>query len=327
MQGIDIRVVNKDAFDVQADVLVLKYAQASRGLTRQVIERTEQAGFSIDLEQLTPWNHLLTTSYEMTSTKKLLVIGTPPLGKFNYKEIREFGRKSMSILAEDAPRTQSVLLTIHGPGYGLDEAEAFESLVAGLMDSVQSDDFPAALKKIIFVERGPGRVKRMQAILDKLFPEGKIPTAREGGYRSIARMSAETLRSAGYESESKKRVFVAMPFADEFDDIYHYGIQGAINRAGYLCERADMSAFTGDVMKWVKDRIATADLVVADLTGANPNVYLEVGYAWGKGRPTVLLISDAEELKFDVQGQRCLVYSKIRDLEEKLKEELLKLEA
>ena len=49
--------------------------------------------------------------------------------------------------------------------------------------------------------------------------------------------------------------------------------------AGYLCERAYMSSFTGDVLSWVKERIDSAVLLVADLSGANPNVYLEVGYA------------------------------------------------
>ena len=53
--------------------------------------------------------------------------------------------------------------------------------------------------------------------------------------------------------------------------------------AGYLGERADLATFTGDVMDWVRARISSANLVIADLTSANPNVYLEVGYAWGKG--------------------------------------------
>jgi hypothetical protein len=46
----------------------------------------------------------------------------------------------------------------------------------------------------------------------------------------------------------------------------------------------------------------------ADLSDANPNVYLEVGYAWGRGRPTLLVVRDSSHLKFDVQGQRCLIY-------------------
>ena len=51
-------------------------------------------------------------------------------------------------------------------------------------------------------------------------------------------------------------------------------------------------------------------------------MFLEVGYAWGKGRPTILLVRDPNELPFDVRGQRCLVYGKIRELEEALAKEL-----
>ena len=117
-----------------------------------------------------------------------------------------------------------------------------------------------------------------------------------------------------------------MPFAKEFDDRFHYGIHTAIRNAGYLCERADMATFTGDILMWVKERIASAELLVADLSGANPNVYLEVGYAWGKGLPTVLLASDEKDLLFDVRGQRCLVYqNSIRVLEQLLTAELGKL--
>ena len=325
MQGIKIKVVNDDALSVRADVLVLKYAQISHGLTRLVLNRMHESGFSIKENQLTPWAFIQSSSYEMTSTGELLFIGVPPLGKFNYREIREFGRKTLVTLAGSAPRTRSVLMTIHGPGYGLDETEAFESQLAGLVDSIQADDYPNGLEEIIFVERSRGRAKRMQDVLAKLFPEGEIPTIAAGGFRKIGRNSAAILRSVGYESENKKRVFVAMPFAEEFADIYDYGILGAVNAAGYLCERADMESFTGNVMEWVKDRIATADLVVADLIGANANVYLEVGYAWGKGRPTILLVNDAECLKFDTRDQRCLTYSRIKELEEKLKQELVNL--
>ena len=63
-------------------------------------------------------------------------------------------------------------------------------------------------------------------------------------------------------------------------------------------------------------------MVIADLSTANPNVYLEVGYAWGCGKPTILAVRQAEDLKFDVSGQRCLIYRSIKSLEELLRQEL-----
>jgi hypothetical protein len=136
---------------------------------------------------------------------------------------------------------------------------------------------------------------------------------------------SEKFRSVGYSSADKPHMFVAMPFRDEMEDVYEYGIQNAVRKSGFLCERADLSAYTGDVMYWVRKRIQSASLVIADLTNANPNVYLEVGYAWGSGVKTVLLVQEAEQLKFDVRGQRCIVYKRIKDLEEKLLKELVAL--
>jgi len=54
----------------------------------------------------------------------------------------------------------------------------------------------------------------------------------------------------------------------------------------------------------VKKRIPSAALVVADLSTANPNVYLEVGHAWGCGKPTILTVRQTEDLKFDDAAER-----------------------
>jgi hypothetical protein len=125
--------------------------------------------------------------------------------------------------------------------------------------------------------------------------------------------------------ETKPHAFVAMPFKKEMDDVFYYGIQGPVRAAGFLCERVDQEAFTGNILDRVKRKIETAAVIIAELTGANPNVYLEVGYAWGTGRPTVLLATGEHELQFDVRGQRCLTYERIRDLEEALTNELTEL--
>jgi len=122
-------------------------------------------------------------------------------------------------------------------------------------------------------------------------------------------------------------VFVAMPFKKDMDDVFYYGIQQPVRSAGLLCERVDQEAFIGDILDQVKKKIETAAVVIAELSGANPNVYLEVGYAWGNGRPTILLIKDDQELRFDVRGQRCLKYQRIMELEESLKKELKELKS
>ncbi|SJM91073.1 conserved hypothetical protein [Crenothrix polyspora] len=242
--------------------------------------------------------------------------------QFNYSEIRDFARRALVSIASKKPNVHHIVFTIHGPGYGLDETEAFESEVAGIVEAVTSSAYPKYLESITFIESDIRRANRLSKVLNKLLPTGNLPI---DGYDSILTLSTEsqnTLRTVGYSSAGKPHVFVAMPFATEMDDTYHYGIQGAANAAGLLCERADLSTFTGDVMEWVKLRISSAKLVIADLTSANPNVYLEVGYAWGCRVPTVLLIKETNDLKFNVRGQRHIVYKSIKHLEESLRIEL-----
>jgi hypothetical protein len=138
-------------------------------------------------------------------------------------------------------------------------------------------------------------------------------------------VASGSINLEGIESANKPHVFVAMPFNKEFDDIFYLGIQEPVKKAHFLCERIDAEAFTGDIMEQVKKRIESAVIVIGVLTGANPNVYLEIGYAWGKGRPTILLAKAEEQIKFDVRGQKYLKYETITALREALSNELSQL--
>ncbi len=319
---ITLSIEAGNALEFQADVLALKYAQALYGLDEVVAELL--GGKYDDLSLILPEesNFRLIPSKGVIEAKAVLFVGVNRLRQFGYQEIREFGRRVLDSLSAAAPSTRHVCLTIHGPGYGLDEIEAFESEVAGLLDAIKSEDFPSKLERITIIERSVSRAKRMSEVLARLLPAGHVEVGKGGKIKDLGDTATERMRSVGYSSENKRHIFVAMPFAEEMDDIFHYGIQGAVKEAGFLCERADLSTFTGDVIEWVKKRIASSTLVIADLSTANPNVYLEVGFAWGCNRPTVLLCRTGTELKFDVKSQRCLIYKNIKDLEASLRNEL-----
>ena len=318
---IDIHITNADIVKYKTDALALKYAQENYGLDMVVSRMLEKAGYHIAKMHPKPGSYKLLRNVQGFGANILLFMGVVPLYNFGYREIRHFSRSCLTALAREAPEIETLALTLHGVGYGLDESEAFESELAGLLDAISTKDYPPALKKISIVERNTGRCERLKSVLKDLLPANKA-LAEFDTYLKAEPEKNERLRAAGYASDSKPHVFVAMPFKEDMDDVYHYGIQGAVKEAGFLCERADMSTFTGDVMQWVKDRISSASLIVADLTDANPNVYLEVGYAWGCGKPTVLLTKDTRQLKFDVRSQRCVLYKKIKDLEISLAKEL-----
>jgi hypothetical protein len=104
--------------------------------------------------------------------------------------------------------------------------------------------------------------------------------------------------------------FVLMPFTDAFDDVYQLGIKAACANAGAYCERVDEQIFHERILDRIYNQIAKADLVIADMTDRNPNVFYEVGYAHALGKLTILLTQKADDIPFDLKHFPHIVYGK-----------------
>jgi hypothetical protein len=103
--------------------------------------------------------------------------------------------------------------------------------------------------------------------------------------------------------------FVLMPFSTEFDDVYSHIIKSPLEEAGFTVRRADNASGSRNIMHDVIEGILSASLVVADLTGSNPNVYYELGIAHGFRKNVLLLTQDVEEIPFDLRAYRIVSYS------------------
>jgi nucleoside 2-deoxyribosyltransferase len=100
--------------------------------------------------------------------------------------------------------------------------------------------------------------------------------------------------------------FVIMPFDSEFDAVYTDLLSKPLEDAGFNVSRADDVDTRQNVLADVVRGIADADLVVADLTTLNANVFYELGLAHAMGIPTVLVAHQdaAEEIPFDLRQYR-----------------------
>lgn len=106
----------------------------------------------------------------------------------------------------------------------------------------------------------------------------------------------------------KPLAFVLMPFAEGMKSIYTDLIMAALVAQGYEVRRADDLGTQQNIMRDVIASLERASLVVADLTGRNPNVMYEVALAHGLRRPTILIAQRTEDIPFDLQGYRTIVY-------------------
>ncbi len=71
----------------------------------------------------------------------------------------------------------------------------------------------------------------------------------------------------------KAFVFVLMPFEHDFGNIYKFGIKGAVDEVSAYAERLDEQIFTEGMLDRIFNQISKADVIVADMTGRNPNVF------------------------------------------------------
>ena len=117
--------------------------------------------------------------------------------------------------------------------------------------------------------------------------------------------------------------FVLMPFSAEFDDIYRFGIKEPAAELGIAAERVDEQIYRETILERVYRQIDVAHIIIADMSGQNPNVFYEVGYAHAKNKLCVLVTSTAADIPFDLKHRRHIIYGdSIANLKTSIREEL-----
>lgn len=93
------------------------------------------------------------------------------------------------------------------------------------------------------------------------------------------------------------------------DQILRHLVRSVIEPMGYDVLRADELHEEGLITHQVIERLIDGDLVVADLTGRNANVYYELAVRHAAQKPVVHLIEHGEALPFDVANVRAISFS------------------
>jgi hypothetical protein len=130
------------------------------------------------------------------------------------------------------------------------------------------------------------------------------------GQVSILFQSSQPIKVKNFAAQTSAPVcFVVMQFTEEYNELYKEVIRPTCEKFGFSVVRGDDFYSAGLIIEDITRSIRESALIIADVTPNNPNVFYEVGYAHGIGKPTILL-SDRkrDRLPFDISGFRTLFY-------------------
>lgn len=115
-------------------------------------------------------------------------------------------------------------------------------------------------------------------------------------------------------SEDKECFFIA-PIGEagseirkRSDKLMTYIVDEAVSEFGYSVLRADQMDQPGSITSQIIQKTVDSDLVIADLTGHNPNVFYELAVRHATGEPYIQLIDSNELIPFDIADLRTIHY-------------------
>ena len=99
-----------------------------------------------------------------------------------------------------------------------------------------------------------------------------------------------------------------MPFGEPFDELYHEVIRPTVEAMEMRCLRADEVFSVGPIMQDILQGIARAGVIIADVTGRNPNVFYELGIAHTVKDRVIIVSQSMDDVPFDLKHIRMLIY-------------------
>jgi hypothetical protein len=134
---------------------------------------------------------------------------------------------------------------------------------------------------------------------------GRAPAGKK-----TTRRAAESTQKASTNGKARAKdvCFVISPFGGWHDEYHREIFCAAIKSAGLEPVRADDLFRSSNIVHDIWHLVTTSRVLLADLTGKNPNVFYELGLAHAARKPVLLLTQSMDDVPFDLRALRVITY-------------------
>ena len=262
-----------------------------------------------------------------------------------------FMSMSILILDDEKEKRSDLCKYLKIEGYDVFPADTIES--AKRFISAQEFDFAIIDLKIDYSSDYGGAT--VIEYINKVRPKTKaiVLSAYENEKDSDVEKQLENLTFYGYVSKGgqknyitavidelnrlkmappKKKCFVIMPFSstescteEQWLDIFENTIKPAVEESGFNYECFRASLVIGNIIRDILENLYKADVVIADLTDRNANVFYELGVRHALKNATILIAQNIKHIPFDLNNLATLMYDwKTKSGREEFKQKIKK---
>jgi len=143
-------------------------------------------------------------------------------------------------------------------------------------------------------------VRVLHHVLETPLPQGQLGLFSWG----TGPVSFHDIQLSAFEP----KVFVVMQFTAPYQELFEDVIRP-------VCKEFRLDAFhagekfgPGLILEDIVAGLVESQIIIAEITPANQNVFYELGYAHALKKPTIMLAEKGKSLPFDIGGYRCLFY-------------------
>lgn len=104
--------------------------------------------------------------------------------------------------------------------------------------------------------------------------------------------------------------FVIMPFGPTYDEVYREVLTECLEESGFAVTRSDELYGSKPIMEDILERIDSAEVIIADLTQKNPNVFYELGitHTRKENNNVIMITQSLDDVPFDLRPFRVIIY-------------------